>query len=351
MINFPGILFTNRERITMNKQQSIPYSILDLAPVTRDASFRSTLKRSLATAQYAESTGYTRYWVAEHHNMPNIASSATTILMGYLAGGTNTIRIGSGGIMLPNHSPLIISEQIGTLARLYPGRIDLGLGRAPGTDPVTARAIRPDRQKAVFHFEDELQELQNYFRKDQQTEFVHSYPAEGADVPFWLLGSSTDSAYLAARLGLPYVFASHFAPDQLLESLSIYRDNFIPSEQLHHPYTIACIQQITAPTDEEAELLASSLKLSFLGIVTGKREPLQPPLKLNDKSWGLFSSRVNHMLQYAIIGSTSTTKDLLSDFLAQTKVDEIMVSSMIYDPKKQQRSFQLFAQIVSSLAN
>ena len=328
----------------------IAYSILDLAPIAEGSTHADALRNSLDLAQQAEKFGYTRYWVAEHHNMLNVASAATSLIIGYLAQGTKSIRVGSGGIMLPNHSPLIVSEQFGTLASLYPGRIDLGVGRAPGTDQVTAHEIRSDRMKAVHDFPSEIRKIQQYFSKDNRTKAVRSFLAEGQDVPIWILGSSTDSAYLAAEMGLPYAFASHFAPTYLLEALKIYRGNFKPSSQLDKPYVIVGSQAVVAETDEEAQVLASTLKRLILGIVTGRRELMQPPVDhLNENVWGMFQRDVGHMLTYALIGSRETVSQKLEEFMSLTHADEIMVTSHIYDHQERVKSYQRFAEVVKTL--
>src|SRR5690606_26815125 len=252
-----------------SKKNKIPYSILELASVSKGSSPAEAFKNSLDLAQKAEEFGYKRFWLAEHHNMISIASSATSVLIGYIAGGTKRIRVGSGGIMLPNHSPLIVAEQFGTLGSLYPDRIDLGLGRAPGTDQVTAQAIRSDRMQAVYKFPEEINQIQKYFSPENRSAKVRATVAEGVNVPIYILGSSTDSAYLAAEKGLPYVFASHFAPAQLFDALNIYYNNFQPSENLKEPYTMACANIIAADTDEEAERISTSLIRMMLGVFTG----------------------------------------------------------------------------------
>lgn len=334
----------------MTIQKHIAYSVLDLAPIAEGSTPGDALRNSLDLAQHAEEFGYTRYWVAEHHNMLNVASAATSVIIGYLAQGTKTIRVGSGGIMLPNHSPLIVSEQFGTLASIFPGRIDLGLGRAPGTDQVTAHEIRSDRMKAVHDFPNEIRKIQQYFSKENRTKAVRSFLAEGMDVPIWILGSSTDSAYLAAELGLPYAFASHFAPRYLLEALKIYRNNFKPSTQLEEPYVIVGSQLVVAETDDEAQKLASTLKRLILGIVTGRRELMQPPVdNLNENVWGIYKRDVDYMLTYALIGGKGSVSEKLADFMSLTEADEIMLTSHIYDHKKRVQSYRLFSEIVREL--
>src|SRR5690606_13323516 len=257
--------------------QNIPYSILELASVSAGSNVQETFKNSLDLARKAEELGYTRFWLAEHHNMVSIASSATAVLIGYIAGGTEKIRVGSGGIMLPNHSPLIVAEQFGTLGSIYPNRIDLGLGRAPGTDQVTAQAIRSDRMQAVYKFPEEIAQIQQYFSAENSSSKVRATVAEGVEVPIYILGSSTDSAHLAAKMGLPYAFASHFATTYLTEAMRIYHQEFQPSRFLDRPYTMAGINVYIADTDEEAEKLFTSLIRMFVGVLTGAREPLHPP--------------------------------------------------------------------------
>jgi luciferase family oxidoreductase group 1 len=241
--------------MTGKRLQDIPFSVLDLAPITQGNTAATTFKNSLALAQSVDALGYKRYWLAEHHNMASVASSATAVLIGHIAGGTTTIRVGSGGIMLPNHAPLVVAEQFGTLASLYPGRIDLGLGRAPGTDQLTAMALRRNRMETAQDFPEDVQALQQYFSADNKSAKVRAIPGEGLDIPIWILGSSTDSARLAAMLGLPYAFASHFAPTQFLTAIDIYRKNFRPSQYLDKPYVMACVNVIAADTTEEAQYL------------------------------------------------------------------------------------------------
>ncbi|WP_238395271.1 LLM class flavin-dependent oxidoreductase [Mucilaginibacter sp. 14171R-50] len=257
--------------MSANKLSDIKYSVLDLATVVAGSTPADSFKKSMEVAQLAEKVGYTRYWFAEHHNMMNVASSATAILIGHIAGGTSKIRVGSGGIMLPNHSPLIVAEQFGTLASLYPGRIDLGLGRAPGTDQTTALAIRGENFNAAHNFPRDIVKLQTYFSADNVNSKVRAIPGEGLDIPIWVLGSSTDSARVAAAMGLPYAFASHFAPTYFLEAIKIYRDNFKPSQHLQKPYVMACVNVVAADTDGEAEYLATSVKQFFYGGGNGQK--------------------------------------------------------------------------------
>ena len=327
-----------------NRLHEIPVSILDLATIVEGETPVDSFRKSLETARRAEELGYNRYWFAEHHNMQNIASSATAVLIGYIAGGTSTIRVGSGGVMLPNHAPLIIAEQFGTLESLYPGRIDLGLGRAPGTDPLTSLALRRRLNGSVDDFPQDVIELKNYLAPKNVNARVRAIPGEGTEVPVWLLGSSTYSAQLAAALGLPFAFASHFAPTHLQDALKLYRQRFTPSDQLQKPYSMACVNVIAADTDEEAHSLATSFYRLALGIVTGERKPLQPPVKNMEGLWAEYEkAAVMQMMQYTFIGSAETVRQQLQSFLNTTAVDEIMVASYIYDNKLKIHSYELIA--------
>lgn len=329
---------------------TVRYSILDVAPVTEGGSAAQTFQRSLDLARQAESMGYTRFWLAEHHNMLHIASVATQVLIGYIAGGTQTIRVGSGGVMLPNHAPLIVAEQFGTLATLYPGRIDLGLGRAPGTDPETALAIRPDRTIAVHHFPEQVKRIQQYFSKENSDAKVRVPFAEGVNVPVYILGSSTDSAHLAAQQGLPYAFASHFASTHLIEALNIYHNEFQPSAFLQEPYTIAGINVIAADTDAAAERLSSSLLRMFLNILTGNADYLQPPFEMNEEMKQLWQHpSVHQMLKYSFVGSRETVQQKTEEFLQQTGVNELMVVTNTFHHEDRIRSYQHFADIMQQV--
>ena len=301
------------------------------------------IENTVTVARHTEQLGYRRIWLAEHHNMEHIASSATAVLIGHVAGKTTgKIRVGSGGIMLPNHSPLVIAEQFGTLETMYPGRIDLGLGRAPGTDQVTAAALRRGDLSTSFHFKEDIEQLQQYFNGNNSSAKVRAFPGEGLNIPIWILGSSTDSAFLAARLGLPYAFAAHFAPAQFLQALSIYRNNFTPSVHLAQPYVMACVNVMAADTDEEAEYLSTSLVHLFLGIITNTRSQLKPPSPLPD----IINSAeaqylVNDMLSYTFKGSKNTIKNKLKTFIANTQINELMITSHIYDLQAKLKSFTL----------
>jgi luciferase family oxidoreductase group 1 len=343
---------SNRGRISFmaNSFKSVSYSILDVAPMPEGSNAAQTFTNSLDLAREAESLGYTRYWLAEHHNMVQIASVATSVLIGYIAGGTKTIRVGSGGIMLPNHSPLIVAEQFGTLATLYPGRIDLGLGRAPGTDPETALAIRSDRMMGVYQFPEQVQQIQRYLSTENRESKVRVPFAEGVSLPVYILGSSTDSAHLAARLGLPYAFASHFSTGQLFEALNIYYNEFEPSAYLKEPYTIAGVNVIAADTDEKAEFLSSSLLQMFLNLLSGKRDYLKAPFKLNEEMRQLWQHpSVQQMLKYTFVGGRQTVLEQTSRFLQETGVNELMVVTNTFDHIARVHSYQLFAEVMQSL--
>jgi luciferase family oxidoreductase group 1 len=322
----------------------VKFSVLDLATVVQDKTAADTFRNSVALAQRAEALGYSRYWLAEHHNMISVASSATAVLIGHIAGHTNTIRVGSGGIMLPNHSPLVVAEQFGTLATLYPNRIDLGLGRAPGTDQLTAMEIRGERFHSPHSFPQDVLKLQRFLSSDNSNAKVRAIPGEGTEVPIWILGSSTESAHLAASYGLPYAFASHFAPAYFLEAIQIYRQNFRPSTYLAAPYVMSCVNVVAAETDEKADYLSTSLKQLFMGIVTGKRSLLQAPVANMDEIWDpLEEQAVNQMLAVAFIGGPTTLKAQLQSFVNQTNVDEMMVTSHIFDHQARLNSYEIFA--------
>ena len=334
----------------MTESDKIKYSLLELAFISEGGSVAQTFKNTVDLAQQAEALGYTRFWLAEHHNSVSIASSATAVLIGHVAQETNTIKVGSGGIMLPNHAPLIVAEQFGTLAQLYPNRIDLGLGRAPGTDQLTANAIRSDRMNAVHSFPDDISQIQQYFSTGNSGGSVRAPMAEGVDVPIYILGSSTDSAHLAAEKGLPYAFASHFATSQLHDALEIYYDEFRPSQYLQSPYTIACVNIIAAETDAEAERYMTSLIRMFLGVLTGKREYLQPPTDMTpDLRALLFNQSIYDMLKYTFAGSKKTVKSKTLDFLKKTGVNEVMAVSNIYGHQERVNSYRIFAEIMNEI--
>ena len=325
-------------------------SILDLAPVPEGSEAGDALRNSLDLARHAERWGYRRYWVAEHHNMVGIASAATAVVIGHLAGGTSTIRVGAGGIMLPNHSPLVIAEQFGTLASLYPGRIDLGLGRAPGTDQRTLRALRRD-PVAADNFPQDVLELQALFAPAGPGQVVQAVPGSGLDVPLWILGSSLFGAQLAGMLGLPYAFASHFAPEALLPAIQAYRTRFESSEQQATPHVMAGINVVAAETDGEAVRLFTSVQQQFANMVRGTRGKLQPPIDDIETYWSpMEKAQASRMLHYAVVGSADTVRRGLASFAAQTGADELMVVSAIHDHAARLRSYEILAGLAPGLA-
>jgi len=318
-------------------------SILDLVRVTQDTDARGALDNARDLAAHAENWGYRRFWVAEHHNMPGIASAATSVVIAHIAAGTRRIRVGAGGIMLPNHAPLVIAEHFGTLARLYPGRIDLGLGRAPGTDQITVQALRR-LPGGVEAFPQDVLELQGYFAPVQPGQRVQAVPAAGTDVELWLLGSSTYGAQLAAELGLPYAFASHFAPADLLPALDIYRARFKPSAQLDRPYAVVGVNIIAAPTDREAVRLATTQQMSFTDIFRGARGLSQPPIDDIETYWTPREKmQAQRMLARSIYGSPDTVRAGIEALVAETEADELMIVSDVYDHQERLRSFELIA--------
>jgi luciferase family oxidoreductase group 1 len=328
----------------------IPYSVLDLSPIIQGGTPADSLQNTLELAQHAEKLGFNRYWLAEHHNMPAIASSATSVVIGHVAAGTKTIRVGSGGIMLPNHAPLVIAEQFGTLEALFPGRIDLGLGRAPGTDQRTASALRRDPYSNGQDFPELVDELRNYFSPSSPSieKPVRAIPGEGANIPIWLLGSSGYSAQLAGLLGLPFAFASHFAPENTLQALEIYRRNFRPSDDLKRPHAMVAVNIITADTDEEARWLSTSMKQHILNLFRNNRVPLQPPVENIDE---LFSDYEKALLQQRMestfIGNPETVRNGLQLFLDKTNADEVIVNAQIFDHKARLYSYELASKIIS----
>ena len=323
------------------------YSILDLAFIPEGSTPGDALRNSLDLAQHAERWGFKRFWLAEHHNMIGIASAATAVAIGYVASGTKTIRVGAGGIMLPNHAPLIIAEQFGTLECLYPGRIDLGLGRAPGTDQRTLRALRRDPMSAD-RFPDDVLELQAFFEPSAENQAVQAVPGAGLNVPLWILGSSLFGARLAAVLGLPYAFASHFAPAALMQAIEIYRSEFRPSKQLEQPYVSAGVNVIAAETDREARRLFTSAQQQFTNLVRGKPGRLRPPIDDIDAYWSPEEAvQASSMLKYAFVGSETTVQVGLQAFVKSTGVDELMVVSAIYEHASRLRSYKLLANVMS----
>jgi luciferase family oxidoreductase group 1 len=320
-------------------------SVLDLVPVRQGLTAREALQESATLAQHVEALGYTRFWVAEHHNMEGIASAATAVVIGHIAAHTSTIRVGAGGVMLPNHSPLVIAEQFGTLASLFPGRIDLGLGRAPGTDRATLRALRRDAM-AAESFPDDVLELQAFLAPAQPGQAIRAVPGAGSQVPLWILGSSLYGAQLAALLGLPYAFASHFAPDALDQALALYRERFQPSQQLGKSHAMAGANVIVADTDAEARRLFTSVQMRFVGMVRNERGLLQPPIDDIDSYWTATERlHASRMLTCSFVGSPKTVESQLRDFVARTGIDELMVASAIYDQSAKLRSFELLQEL------
>ncbi|MCF2706082.1 LLM class flavin-dependent oxidoreductase [Arcanobacterium haemolyticum] len=344
-------------------------SVLNLVPLRDGQNYRQAMESMVRLAQRVESYGYERYWIAEHHNAPTLASSSTQLLIEHTLANTNTIRVGAGGVMLPNHSPYIVAEQYGTLETLYPGRVDLGLGRAPGTDQKTARALRRNVMGREFDFPEEVDELRGYFAG---TSTVKAYPADGLNVPIYILGSSTDSAHLAARLGLPYSFASHFAPAMMEEAVAIYRREFRPSSVLNEPYVILGANVVAADTDKEAERLLTTQVAMFLGIVTGSRSPMGPPVASLDELWnqhalarevphfgpvrfdphtliGRERQVVAQMSEVTLSGSAATVRQQLDELRARVDIDEVIAVSYIYDEDAQARSYEIFAEVAHDL--
>ena len=326
------------------------FSLLDLVPVVEGGTVSQSLANAADLARHAETLGFQRYWVAEHHGMRGIASAATAVVIGHVAAATTTIRVGAGGIMLPNHAPLILADQFGTLDALFPGRIDLGLGRAPGSDQRVAQAMRRTLDSDPNAFPRDVMELQSYFADDGRTG-IAATPGAGANVPLWILGSSTFGAQLAAALGLPYAFASHFAPDALDAALAIYRRDFRPSAQLDRPYAMAGFNVFAADTDAEAELLASSQQQSFVALRTGNPRQLPPPVAGYRASLGPQGAGIlDHVLQCSAVGSPETVARATAAFIERTQVDEVMVASAIYDHDARKRSLAITAEVMSGLA-
>ena len=324
----------------------LPFSILDLSPVAQGATAADALHRSLDLAQHAERWGYRRYWLAEHHNMTGIASAATAVVIGYVAGGTKTIRVGSGGVMLPNHSPLVIAEQFGTLASLYPDRIDLGLGRAPGTDQATARALRRDAMESAERFPQDVQELRDYFEPLHAGQRIQAVPGTGLRVPIWLLGSSTFSAQLAALLGLPFAFASHFAPADLLPALELYRSKFKPSRQLEQPYAIVAANVFAAETDQEARRQFTSVQQAFLNLRRGMPGPVPAPIDdITAYATDFELDQIDHALAYSAVGSRETVERELRVIIDETEADELLIAGHFHDHKARLKSFELAAHV------
>jgi luciferase family oxidoreductase group 1 len=330
----------------------IPFSVLDLSPIPQGATAATALSNSLDLAQHAEAWGYNRYWLAEHHNMPGIASAATAVVIGYIAGGTKTIRVGSGGIMLPNHSPLVIAEQFGTLASLYPGRIELGLGRAPGTDMATAQALRRDMVSTADSFPQDVEELLAYFEAPSPGQRIRAVPGAGLRVPIWLLGSSLFSAQLAAALGLPFAFASHFAPADMMEALHLYRTRFQPSERLDRPYAMLGLNVIVAETDAQARRQFTSVQQSFTNLRRGMPGQVPPPIDDIDTFWSpAEKASASLTLLCSVVGSPETVERGLVNFINATRPDEIIAAAHIYDHAARLRSFEFLSQIRATLSD
>jgi luciferase family oxidoreductase group 1 len=330
----------------MSSITKIPFSVLDLSPVFEGETAGEALRNSLSLAQHAEKLGYKRFWLAEHHNMPGIASAATSVVIGYVAAGTEKIRVGSGGIMLSNHAPIVIAEQFGTLESLFPGRIDLGLGRAPGTDRPATLALRRTLTNDGEEFPEQLEELRFFFRDIVENQKVQAVPGAGLNIPIWLLSSSGFSAHLAGLLGLPFAFAAHFSPEHTLPSLKLYRQTFQPSDDLQKPYAMVALNIVAAESDEEAEFLATSQHQSFLKLIRGNPGKIPLPVKNMDAIWSdrekaLVASRTGG----SIVGSRETVKRKLEEFLEHTNADEIMVNAMIYDHAKRLRSYEIIAEV------
>jgi len=323
----------------------IPFSVLDLSPITEGSDAAQSFRNTLDLAQHAERWGFNRYWLAEHHGMPGIASAATSVLIGHVAGGTKTIRVGAGGVMLPNHSPLVIAEQFATLEALYPGRIDLGLGRAPGSDPATARALRRNLMSDADEFPRDVVELIDLM-SDQPKQTIRAVPGTGAKVPVWILGSSLFGSQLAAMLGLPYAFASHFAPAQMMAAIELYRENFKPSAHLAKPYVMLGFNVFAADTDEEAQLRATSMQQAFVNLRSGRPAKLPPPMPgYREKAGPAERALLDSVLSCATIGSPSTVREGLRSFIERTGADELMITSQMFDHQARLRSYEIAARV------
>ena len=333
----------------MRSLKDIQFSILELAPVRDDKSIQFSLHHALEVAQKAERLGYKRLWLAEHHNMDGIASSATAVLLGYILANTHTLKVGSGGIMLPNHAPLVVAEQFGTLATLYPNRVELGLGRAPGTDQVTMRALRRGRQETEDQFPQDVLEILQYFKEPAPHQRIVATPGQNTHVPVWLLGSSLFSAQLAAKLGLPYSFASHFAPRMLDQAIKLYRENFEPSEYLDRPYVSMGVPTVVAQTDEEAEYLATSAYQRVLGLMRGQSLKLKAPVETMEGIWSPAEKMsVDNFYAMGQVGSAETVKAGLEKLLEKYNVDEFIFTCDIYDTDKRIQNFELLMEIKNS---
>lgn len=321
----------------------VPFSILDLSPITEGSDAAQSFRNSLSLAQHGERLGYRRYWLAEHHGMPGIASAATAVLLAYIGAGTSTIRIGAGGVMLPNHSPLVIAEQFGTLESLYPGRIDLGLGRAPGSDQRTAQALRRDLQSDSDQFPQDVVELMDFMSKTPRQP-VMAVPGRGLEVPVWILGSSTFGAQLAAHLGLPYAFASHFAPQQLMQAIRIYRETFKPSAQLDKPYVMLGFNVFAADTDEEAAFKATSWQQAFVNLRSGRPGRLPPPVAgYREKVGPAENALLDSVLSCSAVGAPETVRAKVQEFVQRTGADELMITSQVFDHQSRLKSYEILA--------
>ena len=328
----------------------VPFSVLDLAPIVQGGDAGQALRNTLDLAQHAERWGYKRYWLAEHHNMSGVASAATSVVIAHVAGGTERIRVGAGGVMLPNHAPLVIAEQFGTLEALFPGRIDLGLGRAPGSDQVTARALRRTLAADVDGFPQDVAELMAYFRPAEPGQRVRAVPGEGLNVPVWILGSSLYGAQLAAALGLPYAFASHFAPAAMMQAIELYRQRFEPSEQLSKPYVMLGFNVFGADTDEEGQRLMTSVQQAFINLRRGMPTQLQPPVDDYASRLHPFErSMLDELLSCSVAGSPETVRAGLEAFIARTGADELMITSQMYDHAARLRSYEIAAEARDAL--
>lgn len=330
--------------------KDIKLSALNLVPIREGQDDKDAINDMVKLAQGLDELGYERYWIAEHHNAPNLVSSATALLIQHTLEHTERIKVGSGGIMLPNHAPLIVAEQFGTMETLFPHRVDLGLGRAPGTDMMTASALRRDQHNGVYQFPEEVEQLEKYFGPGNQQAYVRAYPAVGKNVPLYILGSSTDSAHVAARRGLPYVFAGHFAPQQMKEAIQIYKELFEPSDVLSEPYVIVCLNVIVSDTDTHAEYLASTMAQVMVSITRGRMQPVQPP---TDDLKGLLTPREYELAKQrfsgSLIGSEDSVKRQLEDFINEYgEIDELMAISYIYDQDKQLESYQRLQKVIQS---
>lgn len=328
----------------------IPLSVLDLAPITVGSTAARAFQGSVELAQLAERLGYRRFWLAEHHGMPGVGSAATAVLIGHVAGATQTIRVGAGGIMLPNHAPLVIAEQFGTLEALFPGRIDLGLGRAPGSDPFTSRALRRTLHSDPDEFPQDVLELMSYFAPAEEGQRLVAVPGAGLQVPIWILGSSLFGAQLAAQFGLPFSFAAHFAPQLALEALRLYRERFKPSPQLAKPYAMLGMSAVVADSDEEARFLSSSMQQAFVALRSGRPGQLPPPVEGYEESLPPdYQAMLRQTLAFAAVGSKATVKSKLEEFVARTRADELIVMTQVFDHAKRLRSYELLAKVGGSL--